>query len=173
MVVLAQSGEPWQVATLFETIVLAEGGARYYGDLFVRKDARAFADRRLANALTRLRGLKKSMATPVVERPWTEVARQMAGGGAAMMVMGDFVKGELNALGYPTDGAFGCSAAPGTGELFLYGVDTLVMLAGERKHRPAQEKLALLVTSAAAKADYNQIKGSIPALRHPDRAHRH
>lgn len=168
VVVLGQSSEPWQVATLFETLVLAEGGAKFYGDLFVRKDARAFADRRLTRALTRFRGMKKWMASPVQERPWTDIARQLAEGGAAMMIMGDFVKGELNAWGYPTDGVFGCAPAPETGELFLYDVDTLVMMAGDGSHRRAQEKLALVVTSAATQADYNQIKGSIPALRNPD-----
>lgn len=170
VVALAQSSEPWQVGTLFETLVLAEGGAGYYGDLFVRKDARAFADPRLAHALTRLRTLKKYMAAPVQERPWNEVARQLADGGAAMMVMGDFVKGELNAWGYLTDGMFGCVGAPDTAALFLYDVDTLVMLAGDSARRPTQEKLAQLVVSAATQADYNQIKGSIPVLRNPDLA---
>jgi glucose/mannose transport system substrate-binding protein len=170
VVALAQSSEPWQVGALFETLVLAEGGARFYGDLFVRKDTRAFADRRLGHALTRLRALRKWMAAPVQERPWNEMARQLAEGGAAMMVMGDFAKGELNALGYPTDGVFGCSAAPGTADLFLYDVDTLAMLAGDSSHRRAQEKLAQVVTSAATQGDYNQIKGSIPVLRNPDLA---
>lgn len=170
VVVLAQSSEPWQVGTLFETLVLAEGGAGFYGDLFVRKDARSFADHRLAHALTRLRALKKWMAAPVQERPWYEIARQLADGAAAMMVMGDFVKGELNAWGYPTDGVFGCSAAPDTAALFLYDVDTLVMLAGDSAHRQAQERLAQIVVSAATQGDYNQIKGSIPVLRNPDLA---
>lgn len=168
VVVLAQSSEPWQVATLFETLVLAEGGAPLYNDLFVRKDARAYGDRRLAQALTRLRAMKKWMAQPLQERAWTDSTRQLADGGAAMMVMGDFAKGELNAWGYPLDGVFGCVAVPGTAELFLYDVDTLVMLAGDAADRRAQDKLATLVTSAALQADYNQIKGSIPALRNPD-----
>lgn len=168
--VLAQSSEPWQIATLFETLVLAEGGAQFYGDLFVRKDARAFADPRLAQALQRLRAMKKWIAVPLQERPWTDSARQLAEGGAAMMVMGDFAKGELNAWGYALDGVFGCVAVPGTAELFLYDVDTLVMLAGDGADRRAQDKLALAVTSPAIQADYNQIKGSIPALRNPDLA---
>lgn len=170
IVVLAQSSEPWQVATLFETLVLAEGGAPLYTDLFVRKDAHAFADRRLAQALTRLRAMKKWMAQPIQERAWTDSTRQLADGGAAMMVMGDFAKGELNAWGYALDGVFGCIAVPGTAELFLYDVDTLVMLAGDGADRRAQEKLAMLVTSPALQADYNQIKGSIPVLRNADMA---
>jgi glucose/mannose transport system substrate-binding protein len=170
VVVLAQSSEPWQVATLFETLVLAEGGAQLYTDLFVRKDARAFADRRLAQAFVRLRAMKKWMAQPIQERAWTDSTRQLAEGGAAMMVMGDFAKGELNAWGYPLDGVFGCVPVPGTADLFLYDVDTLVMLSGDGADRRAQEKLAMLVTSPALQADYNQIKGSIPVLRNADQA---
>jgi len=168
IVPLAQSSEPWQVATLFETLVLAESGPSFYRDLFVRKDPHAFADPRLAHALGRLRMLKKWMASPIQERLWTEVARQFADGGAAMMVMGDFMKGELNAWGFATDGAFGCTAVPDTGNYHLYDVDTLVMLATDGSHRQAQEKLAQIIVSPAIQSDYNQIKGSIPVLRNPD-----
>ncbi len=168
--VLAQSAEPWQVSTLFETLVLAEGGAVLYNELFVRKEARAFGDVRLGRALARLRSLKKWMGAPLQERAWSDSVRQLAEGGAAMLVMGDFAKGELNAWGYPTDGVFGCVAAPGTADLFLYDVDTLVMLAGDNGHRRAQEKLVQLIASPAMQTEYNQLKGSIPVLRHPDMA---
>ena len=168
VVPLAQSSEPWQVATLFETLVLAQSGPAFYRELFVKKDPHAFADARLGHALTRLRKLKKWMAAPIQERLWTAVARQFADGAAAMMVMGDFVKGELNAWGLATDGAFGCVAVPETGEYHLYDVDTLVLLATDSSHRPAQEKLAQIVMSPAIQSDYNQIKGSIPVLRNPD-----
>lgn len=169
IVPLAQSSEPWQVATLFENLVLAEG-APYFRELFVRKDTRAFGDPRLARALLRLRSLKKWMAAPVQERPWTEMARQLADGGAAMMVMGDFMKGELNAWGLHVDGVFGCVPVPDTGNFHLYDVDTLAMLAVDPAHRPAQEKLAQIAMSPTIQAEYNQIKGSIPVLRNPDLA---
>lgn len=168
IVPLAQSSEPWQVATLFETLVLAEGGPAFYRELFVAHEPRAYADPRLAQALTRLRALKKWMAAPVTERPWTEVARQLADGGAAMMVMGDFVKGELNAWGLATDSVFGCVAVPDTANVHLYDVDTLVMLASDNNTRAAQEKLAQIVLSPAIQSDFNQIKGSVPVLRNPD-----
>jgi glucose/mannose transport system substrate-binding protein len=166
---LAQSAEPWQVGTLFENLVLAEG-AGFYRDLFVRRDARAYMDRRLGSALSRLRGLKAWMASPHQERSWADSTRQLAEGGAAMMVMGDFVKGELNALGQGVDTTFGCAAAPGTAGLFLYDVDTLAMLAGDANSRRWQEKLAQTAVLGAVQGDYNQIKGSIPVLRQPDLA---
>ena len=170
VVALAQSSEPWQVATLFETLVLAEGGADFYRALFIARDPNAYSSAELAAALVRLRGLKKWMSKPVLERPWTDMARQLADGDAAMMVMGDWVKGELNAWGLATDVQFGCVAVPGTGALHLYNVDTLAMLAprqGSPSHRSAQERLAAIALSASVQSDYNQIKGSVPVLRNP------
>ena len=93
---LAQSSESWQVATLFETLVLSEGGPGYYRQLFVDLSPRAFADARLLRALKRLRELKQVMQLPVKERPWTEVARQLADGEAGMFIMGDWAKGDFN-----------------------------------------------------------------------------
>jgi glucose/mannose transport system substrate-binding protein len=170
VVALAQSSEPWQVATLFETLVLAEGGVDFYRALFIARDPAAYSSAELGAALMRLRSLKKWMSKPVLERPWTDMARQLADGDAAMMVMGDWVKGEFNAWGLVTDVQFGCVAAPGTGALHLYNVDTLAMLAPRRagpSHRQAQEKLAAIAMSASVQNDYNQIKGSVPVLRNP------
>lgn len=164
---LAQSSEPWQVATLFETLVLAEGGSDFYHDLFVKKDPSAYSDPRFTHVLKRLRNLKQWMATPLQELSWPEVTRLFADGGAAMMVMGDWAKGEMNAWGMPTDGSFSCVATPGSADYHLFDIDTLAMFASGT-HRNAQLKLAQMTMSAAVQGDYNQIKGSIPVLRNPD-----
>ncbi len=166
IVPLAQSSEPWQVATLFETMVLAEG-VDLYRSLFHRGDVAAYADPRLGAALRRLRAAKRWMGSPIRERNWTDSVRELAENRAAMMVMGDWAKGELLARGLAVDDGFGCAAAPGTGRYHLYNIDTLSMLDIRPDARAAQEKLAALVLSPSLQADYNRIKGSIPVLRHP------
>jgi glucose/mannose transport system substrate-binding protein len=173
IVPLAQSSEPWQVATLFETLVLSEGGAGLYRRLFIEREGNAFADPRLGAALAHLRALKKWMGAPVLERSWNDTTRQLADGRAAMLVMGDWAKGEMNAWGLATDEAFGCTAVPGTASFHLYNVDTLAMMSARVmsssvSHRAAQEKLAALVLTPQVQADYNQAKGSVPVLRYPD-----
>lgn len=170
IVPLAQSSEPWQVATLFETLLLSEAGPGLYAAAFIKKDPAAFYDPRFARALQHLRALRKYMPVPLQESSWTDVARQLADGNAGMLVMGDFVKGELNAWGLVTDVGFGCRAVPETANYFLYDIDTLVMLAKDNAARAGQEKLAQIVVSPALQAEYNQIKGSIPVLRNPDLA---
>ncbi|MET3116619.1 glucose/mannose transport system substrate-binding protein [Undibacterium sp. GrIS 1.8] len=165
---LAQSSEPWQVATLFENLVLSEAGAGFYNELFVKKDVEAFSDARFANALKRLRALKKMMSVSSQERTWVEMARQFADGNAAMFIMGDWAKAELNYWGLATDVGFSCMAVPGTENYHLYDIDTLVMLTLDGSHRAAQEKLAQIVVSPALQTEYNRVKGSISVLRNQD-----
>lgn len=168
IVPLAQSSEAWQVATLFETLVLAESGPAFYRQLFVEMQARAYDDPRLIDALKRLRGLKQWMPKPIKEQPWNMVTRQLAHGDAAMLVMGDWAKGALNAWGRQTDVDFGCSTVPGTADYHLYSVDTLAMFAGNYGHQAAQEKLAQIAMSEAVQTDYNQRKGAISVWRSPN-----
>ena len=167
---LAQSSEPWQIATLFETLMLAEGGASFFRNFSSNNNPLIFSDSRIAKSLERLRGMKKYMLQPIQERNWTEVTRQFADGAAAMMVMGDWAKGELNAWGLPTDEIFSCIAVPQTAHFHLYDIDTLVMLATEKAHRSGQEKLAKIAMLPQVQSDYNLIKGSVSVLRQPDMA---
>ena len=167
---LAQSSEPWQVATLFESLLLAEGGPSLYRDLFVRHDPAAAADPRLAQALDRLRMLKAWMPRPLAERPWTEGVAQLRRGEAAMLAMGDWAKGELLAQGAAIDDDFSCVPWPGTAAYHLYSVDTLTMFAKDYSREAAQQRFARTVMSPAVQAEYNAIKGSVTVRRDADPA---
>ena len=165
---LAQSSEPWQVATLFEALLLSESSPEFYRRAFVRKDPTAFADSRFARALLRLRVLKQYMPVPVRELNWTDTTRLVANGEAAMIVMGDFAKGEFNAWGYATDSSFGCVAVPNTGNTHIYNIDTLVMLKKDGASAELADRIAQILVSPNVQTDYNNIKGSIPVLRNAD-----
>jgi glucose/mannose transport system substrate-binding protein len=164
---LAQSSEPWQVAVLFENLLLAESGVAFHNRVFLDIDEAALSDPRMSRALLKLRRLKRWMPQPVPEIDWPTVTRQLANGSAAMMIAGDWVKGELNAAGSATDQEFGCSGAPGTAAVHLYDLDALVMLRSRQFARTAQRTLAELAISPALQNQYNRIKGSVPVLRRP------
>lgn len=166
---LVQSSEPWQVATLFENLVLAESGPEYYRELFVGQGQKAVADQRLLRALTRLRTMKGWMA-PVQEQPWTEALRRFARQEGAMMVMGDWAKAEMTEWGHAVDADFACAPMPGTARMHLYSVDTLSMFAKDYGRTAAQEKLARLVATPAVQQQYNATKGSVPVRRDADPA---
>jgi glucose/mannose transport system substrate-binding protein len=172
IVPLAQSSDPWQICILFENLLLAQAGASFHKRVFVDVDETALADSRMALTLAQLRRLKRWMPRPVPELDWLAVARQLANGAAAMTVAGDWVKGELNATGLVTDQIFGCTAAPGTSTVHLYNLDSLIMLRSRQAApaaQSAQRKLVQLVLTPALQNRYNQLKGSVPVLRDPQR----
>nr|WP_315391883.1 ABC transporter substrate-binding protein [uncultured Duganella sp.] len=165
---LAQSSEAWQVAALFENLVLAESGPEFYRDLFVRLRPAAAADGRTAEALARLRIIEGWAGAALEERAWTDVVRQFARGEAGMMIMGDWAKPELAERGMRLDADYGCGTAPGTGKYHLYSVDTLAMFAGDYGHMAAQEKMARLLVSPPVQAEFGALKGAVPVRRDAD-----
>lgn len=168
IVPLAQSAEPWQLASLFEALLLAESSPEFYRRAFVTKDPSAFSDPRFARALTKMRSLKKYMSTPVREMDWADATKLVAGGEAGMIVMGDFAKGELNAWGYATDVNFGCVAVPNTADYHIYNIDTLVLLKKDSMPQELADRIAQIMVSPNVQADYNIAKGSVSVLRNAD-----
>ncbi len=162
---LAQSSESWQVAGLFESLVLAQGGPTLHRELFVKLSEPALSDRRFAQALEKLRRMKSWSVKTAQEKPWTDMALELARGEAAFFVMGDWAKGELLQLGLQLGSDFDCGAMPGSEKFHLYSVDTLTMMVKDSARQVAQERLARMVVTPAVQADYNQVKGSVSVRR--------
>lgn len=168
---VAFSDEPWQVATVFEALLLSEAGPALYRRMIEQRDLAAFDDPALERALKRLRNwrnlaLPAGAATAAVgERPWTDVVADFAAERAAMLITGDWARGELGAMGLEGERDFSCRAVPGTAQTHLYSIDTLAMLAGNGGTTADQEKMAELLGSATMQLGFNRIKGSIPVRR--------
>ncbi|BDT68385.1 putative sugar-binding periplasmic protein [Comamonadaceae bacterium OS-1] len=165
---LAWSDEPWQIATVFEAVLLSDAGPALYRELIVQRKSSAWLDPRVERALTRLRWLRSVNGEPPREKPWTDSARELLAGQAAMLVMGDWAKGELIAWGASPAKDFGCVVLPGTENTHLYSIDTLAMLANGHHREATQEKVAELVFNASTQLAYNRIKGSVPVQRDMD-----
>ena len=153
---------------LFETLVLAESDVNFYRDLFVARNPQAYLDPRFAQALTRLRQLRSYTAKSGPDLPWTDVSRQFASGNAAMVIMGDWMKGELMAQGLSVDVDFACVTVPNTDNAHLYSVDTMVMFAGDYSKQISQERFAQIIVSPAVQLGYSKLKGSVPVRKDVD-----
>ena len=159
---LAWSDEPWQVATVFETVLLSEGGPALYTQLASTQQWSAWQDARVIAALKRLRWLRDLDDGVSTEQPWTASARQLQSGAAGMLIMGDWARGELEAWGEQPGLDFDCVPVPQTAGMHLYSIDTLAMLVGHNAHRPEQEHMAEILGQPATQLAYNQAKGSVP-----------
>lgn len=170
---VAFSDEPWQVATVFETLLLGEAGPALYRRMMVQRELQAFDDPALERTFKRLRDWRNMATGPASaaqsgtprERPWTELVADFAAGRSAMLITGDWARGELGTLGLEGGRDFECKAVPGTAQAHLYSIDTLAMLAGNLSSQAEQEKMAELLGSAALQLGYNRIKGSVPVRR--------
>lgn len=163
---IAQSAQPWQVATLLEVLVLARGGTAFYRRVFVDLDARALRQPAFTDSLRRLRRLRAFMGPELRERPWQSVTADVAEGRAAMQIMGDWAKGELLAMGKHLGEDFGCRAAPGTDGAHLYSIDTMAFFKGlEPTGRNAQSRLAGVVLTPRVQRAFSRAKGTFPARR--------
>lgn len=160
---LAWSDEPWQIATVFETVLLSEGGPALYADLASTQKWSSWQDARVIAALKRLRWLRDLDDGASTEQPWTTSARQLQSGAAGMLIMGDWARGELEAWGEQPGLDFDCVPVPQTAGMHLYSIDTLAMLVGRNAHRPEQEHMAEILGQPATQMAYNQAKGSVPA----------
>ena len=172
---IAWSDEPWQVATVFEAVLLAEAGAPLYRELVTARNPQAWDDVRVERALARLRWLHDlNGPEPKSEPGWTDTTRALFNQQAGMLLNGDWVKGELMAWGARPDADFGCTPVPGTRGVHLYSIDTLAMLAGPAAQKPTrqatQEKAAEILTSVATQRAYNRIKGAVPVRQDADTA---
>ncbi len=167
---LAWSDEPWQIATIFECVLLGEVGPKLYQDLLVNRQAAAWMDPKVTRALLRLRWLRTLAGETPQERLWSDNTRALMNAATGMMIMGDWARGELMAWGANPTRDFGCIEVPGTNGMHLYSIDTLAMLVSPHPHESVQEKVAEVVVGPTAQLAYNRLKGSVPVRRDIDPA---
>ncbi|EKB24700.1 hypothetical protein HMPREF1170_00539 [Aeromonas veronii AMC35] len=166
---LAIGNEPWQLAVLFETVALGEGGKEFYRKAFLEQDSATLTGPDMVRVLTRFQQLRAYVPQKYAGLKWHQATNLLESGGAAMQVMGDWVKGELSAGNYRPGEDIACLPSPGSAGLFSYNLDSIAMF---KQRDPAQLQaqggLAQLLMTPKFQEEFNRVKGSIPALTSPD-----
>ncbi|MCF5892402.1 ABC transporter substrate-binding protein [Aeromonas veronii] len=166
---LAIGNEPWQLAVLFETVALGEGGKEFYRKAFLEQDSATLTGPDMVRVLTRFQQLRTYVPQKYAGLKWHQATNLLESGGAAMQLMGDWVKGELSAGNYRPGEDIACLPSPGSAGLFSYNLDSIAMF---KQRDPAQLQaqgdLAQLLMTPQFQEEFNRVKGSIPALTNPD-----
>lgn len=166
---LAIGNEPWQLAVLFETVALGEGGKTFYRKAFLEQDSATLTGPDMVRVLTRFQQLRAYVPQKYAGLKWHQATNLLESGGAAMQVMGDWVKGELSAGNYRPGEDIACLPSPGSAGLFSYNLDSIAMFKQrDPAQLQAQGELAQLLMTPTFQAEFNRVKGSIPALTDPD-----
>jgi glucose/mannose transport system substrate-binding protein len=163
MVAIAHGGQPWQDATVFESVVLGVGGAKFYNDALVKLDASALASPTMEKSFDTLAKIKTYIDKDAAGRDWNLATAMVMNGKGGMQFMGDWAKGEFTAANKVSGKDYACVAAPGTANSYTFNVDSFAMFnvkAADAKK--GQLDLATAIMSPEFQEVFNLNKGSIP-----------
>jgi glucose/mannose transport system substrate-binding protein len=160
---VAWGGQPWQEATVFETIVAGEGGTAFYKQSMIDADPEALNSTTMVKVLETLRMVKNFADPGAPGRDWNLATAMVIKGEAAMQFMGDWAKGEFIAAGKKPNVDYVAAPAPGTAKDFLFNIDSFIMFKVKNaENEKAQKAMARLILQPEFQKVFNQNKGSIP-----------
>ena len=161
IVPLAHGGQPWQDATVFETIVLSKG-ADFYRAALVELDDAALRSDTMVEVFDQLRTLRGFVDPGFPGRDWNLATAMVIRGEAGFQIMGDWAKGEFLAAGKVPGVDFLCMPTPGDGYIMNADSFTFFNVSGE-ENIEGQKMLASRIMSPGFQETFNLAKGSIPA----------
>jgi len=157
---LATAHQGWILRIMFNSIAAGTMGTVRYRDYFTGRSAPDLP--RLREAIRIFGVILRDYTNADAGDEgfnWTSAAQAVYNGDAAMLLHGDWVKGYFLELGWRPDVDFGLTGAPGTRDLFLYGVDTFVLPSGATNEVGARAFL-VTVSPRAGQLAFNKVKGS-------------
>ncbi|GAB2571152.1 ABC transporter substrate-binding protein [Gracilibacillus alcaliphilus] len=145
---------------LFEMALLNELGAEDFSALWTgNEDFDTAKIRSAVNTFSRMLDYTNENHSSL---DWQDAADLVASDEAAMLIMGDWASGFFMSRDLVANEDFGWVAAPGTEDIFNIVNDSMGYPTGVENAEEAEGFLAYL-GSAEAQAEFNQLKGSIPA----------
>ncbi|MEC5215263.1 glucose/mannose transport system substrate-binding protein [Actimicrobium sp. GrIS 1.19] len=171
LVAVAHGGQPWQDATVFESVALGVGGSDFYKKALVNLDQTALTSPTMLKTFDTLAHIKTYIDKDAAGRDWNLATAMVINGKAGMQFMGDWAKGEFTAAGKVAGKDFLCVPAPGTAKSFTFNIDSMAMFTvKDPAVQKAQLTLATTIMSPEFQEVFNLNKGSIPARAGVSRA---
>src|SRR5271157_6550483 len=92
---LALGGQPWQEATMFDSVVMSTGGPDFYKKAFIDLDESALKSVTMKKSFDNLAKLRAYTDPNYAGRDWNLATAMVIKGDALVQVMGDWAKGEF------------------------------------------------------------------------------
>jgi glucose/mannose transport system substrate-binding protein len=162
LIPVAWGGQPWQEATVFETIVAGVGGTDFYKRALVEADPAAINSPTMIKVLKTLKMIKQYTDPGAPGRDWNLATAMVIKGEAGMQFMGDWAKGEFTAAGKVPGKDYIAVAAPLTDKQFIFNIDSFIMFKVKPEDEAAQKAMARLILQPKFQEVFNVAKGSIP-----------
>ena len=160
---LALGGQPWQEATMFDSIVASTGGTDFYKKAFIDLDESALKSDTMKKAFDNLGKLRDYLDPNYAGRNWDLATAMVIKGDALVQVMGDWAKGEFKNANKEPGKDYLCYRFPGTDGSVFFNTDMFAFFKVPADRQAAQLALAEATMSKEVQSAFNVIKGSVPA----------
>ncbi len=142
IVPIAVGEQPWQVAQLFENLVISTGGVEFYTNAMVKLERDSIDSDTLRQALTQFRRLSLLIDNQLPDSKWDTATQALADGQALFQIGGDWILGELLANQVSVPQEVGCYPTPDSDGVFLYNMDSLVFMSSKSFSAEAAQQTA-------------------------------
>ena len=160
---LALGGQPWQEATMFDSVVMSTGGTDFYKKAFIDLDERALKSETMKKSFDNLAKLRGYVDPNYAGRDWNLATAMVIKGDALLQVMGDWAKGEFKTADKEPGRDYLCYRFPGTDGTVIYNTDMFALFDVSADRKAAQLALADATMNPDVQSGFNVIKGSVPA----------
>ena len=160
---IAQGGQAWQEATMFDGVAMSVLGPDGYRAAFIDLDPEVLGGAKMQEAFDRMAVIRANVDDNFSGRDWNLATAMVINGEAGFQMMGDWAKGEFIAAGKVPGEDFLCFRFPGTSEQVTFNADQFMMFDQGGEVSAEQAALASAILSPSFQSAFNVVKGSVPA----------
>ena len=160
---IAQGGQAWQEATVFDAVAMSAGGPEFYKSAFIDLDEGALGSDTMKEAFDRMAFIRANVDENFSGRDWNLATAMVINGEAGFQMMGDWAKGEFLNAGKVPGTDFLCFRFPGTQNQVTFNADQFAMFDQGGSVSKEQAALASAILSPSFQSAFNVVKGSVPA----------
>ncbi|WP_022941849.1 ABC transporter substrate-binding protein [Psychromonas hadalis] len=167
---LAHGGTAWQDSLLFESVALSLLGADKYRQAFVEFDKTILTSAEMIAVFKKFKQLNLYISKEMQGKDWTFSSQMISDKKAAMLFMGDWVKGMWHASGKVAMQDYLCVDVPESAGLFSYNIDSFVFFNKNSNdlENSNSQTFAHTLLSREFQNNFNIEKGSIPVRLNMD-----
>ncbi|WP_245197713.1 ABC transporter substrate-binding protein [Jiella mangrovi] len=165
---LALGGQPWQERSLFNAILLQQGGKNLYMEVYQDKNEEAVRSEGFRKAVETYGKLRQMVDPGSPGRSWNDTTALLIKDEAGLQEMGDWVKGEFINAGKKPGVDYGCTIGLDDSMLMVGGDVFVFPKIDDPQQKKAQDLLAETMISKDAQVAFNLAKGSMPIRKDVD-----
>jgi glucose/mannose transport system substrate-binding protein len=153
-----------QESWLFMALLAGVGGSDVYRAVAVDHDAKVAGSARVEGVFDVMGRLRQYVDAGSPNRKWNDTLALVETNKAALMIVGDWAKGDFSAADLTLDKDYGCELAPGTSDAYIMTIDAFAFPKTDKPEQvQAQRKLAELMMDPAVQTEFTRYKGSVPS----------